>query len=133
MIKHKFNKVFDKLDKRLKLIEQDVFGEDGPEHRFEVIEKDLLQLRVDQKQQQEEFTGMNEMLEQKLNNKEFEIHGRLQKVEVFETEIQTLYAKHSQLQDHLHASLEKLNKEQADFTNKMTINLDKVNTKLMNT
>jgi len=47
MIKHKFNKVFDKLDKRLKLIEQDVFGEDGPEHRFEVIEKDLLQLRVD--------------------------------------------------------------------------------------
>ena len=54
-------------------MEQHVYGGDGPERRFEVLEKKQEELGVRQKVDHQHFTGLNEVIHQKLDHSYFQI------------------------------------------------------------
>lgn len=55
-VDHSFVKTFENIEKRLVMLEQSVFGVDGPETRFTKIEKEQLELNVNQKKHFEYHT-----------------------------------------------------------------------------
>jgi hypothetical protein len=46
---NEFIKTFEKIETRMTLLETAVFGKDGPERRFEKLEKAHLEMMIDQK------------------------------------------------------------------------------------
>lgn len=83
------------------LLETAVFGKDGPERRFEKLEKAHLEMMIDQKTHHEFHKNQRSQLESKLDSEVFTIKSRIQKVELFEKEIEDLKIKDEIHEKHL--------------------------------
>lgn len=89
------------MEKRISLLEQECFGADGPEHRFEKIEKESCELRTLAKQQEDDYNGKINMQSTRVDDLIFGLSSRLQKVEVFETSIATMQSRFGSLESNI--------------------------------
>ena len=122
---HKFIKIFERTEERLKLLEQTVFGAEGSEFRFDKIEKVQEKLLKDHVTHYELHCNQTSQLETRLSDEVFKISQKILKLEGYGTDIANLVEKDKKIEKSMQDSFEKLKKDEIVYKSQIKMLTEK--------